>query len=513
MRSPFFFSSKVLLAFASGICMGLGTAPTSAWFLAWVAIAPLWAILADTKERNLALVYSLAWGIGYHGLALSWITGIHPMTWLGVPWLASLGIAVFCLVFITLWGAAIVTLWGWGMWLTRLTPFWLQILIATALWCSLEALWSQGALFWSSISYTQSPNNLFILHLGQISGPSTITAAILLVNGCLAKAWLNRKQTHQFLSLGCILLIFFHLIGWGLYRIPLPESPDTALKVGIIQGNIPNEIKLSPPGWQKAIEGYTTGYQALADLGAQGVLTPEGALPFSWEQVKNTSFYTAIREKKVVAWLGAFADRGGNSYSNALLTISGTGEILSEYYKVKLVPLGEYIPFKEILGGLINRLSPLQAEQIPGSENQVFDTPFGRAIAAICYESAFSQIFRHQAANGGGFILSASNDAHYSPTMPAQHHALDIMRAIETQRWALRAVNTGYSGVIDPHGHTVWRSELKAYQTHLATIFRLQTQTLYVRWGDWLTPLLLAVAILAWLRYRYCPKTPRKLQA
>jgi apolipoprotein N-acyltransferase len=503
MRSPLFPFSKVFLALASGLLMGLGTAPTSAWYLAWIAIAPLWVlILTAPKQMKTAALYSLAWGIGYHGLALFWITGIHPMTWLGVPWLASFAIATFCLVFITLWGAAIVTLWGCGIWLTRSTPTWLQLLIGVALWCSLEAIWSHGVLFWSSISYTQSPHNLFILHLGQISGFNTITAAILLINGCLAQAWMHRQDTRKYLTVAGTLLLSFHLIGWGLYSHPLPELPNTALKVGIVQGNIPNEIKLSPAGWQKAIEGYTTGYRALADSGAQAVLTPEGALPFSWEEVQNTSFYAAVKEKKVVAWLGAFADRSANSYSNALLTVTGNGEVLSSYYKVKLVPLGEYIPFKEVLGGLINRLSPLQAEQIPGDDRQIFDTPFGRAIAAICYESAFSQIFRYQAVNGGEFILSASNDAHYSPTMPAQHHALDIMRAIETQRWALRAVNTGYSGVIDPKGHTIWLSELKTYQTHLATIFRLTTQTLYVRWGDWLTPILAIAAGLSYLKVR-----------
>ncbi len=509
MRSPIFSWQKVILALVSGMCMALGTAPTSAWFLAWIAIAPLWVLIVTTpKQIKTVAFYSLAWGIGYHGFALFWITGVHPMTWLGVPWLASLGIATFCLVFITLWGAAIVTMWGIGMvTLTPLTNPPLRILIGTALWCGLEGLWSQGPLFWSSISYTQSPNNLFILHLGQLSGPSTITAAILIVNGCLAQAYLtwrrDRRLTARYLSFAGSLLLGFHLIGWGLYNRPLAQLPNTALRVGIIQGNIPNEIKLSPTGWQKAIEGYTTGYQALADSGAQAVLTPEGALPFSWEEVKNTSFYAAVLEKKVVAWLGAFADRGSNSYSNALLTVTGSGEILSRYDKVKLVPLGEYIPFKEVLGGLINRLSPLQATQIPGAENQVFDTPFGKAIAAICYESAFSQIFRYQAAIGGEFILSASNDAHYSPTMPAQHHALDIMRAIETQRWTLRAVNTGYSGVIDPHGKTVWLSQLKTYQTHIATIFRLTTQTLYVRWGDWLTPSLLIAAGVGYFSLRF----------
>ena len=121
----------------------------------------------------------------------------------------------------------------------------------------------------------------------------------------------------------------------------------------------------------------------------------------------------------------------------------------------------------------------------------MFDTPFGRAIVVICYGSAFPEQFRYQAAQGGQFILSPSNDAHYSAAMPAQHHAQDVMRAIEIDRWGVRATNTGYSAIVDPHGRTVWISGHNTYELHADTIYRRQTKTLYVRWGDWLTPVLL----------------------
>ena len=532
--------------------MGLTVAPVGAWPLAWIALAPLWVLVVKyTKTQNQSLPVTpapphpcspspllplpLLWGIGYHGLALWWITGIHPMTWMGVPWLASLAIALFCWIFITLWGAALVASWAVAiMFLTRIKlTGWSRVLIGVALWCSLESLWSTGSLWWTSVSYTQSPHNLAILHLGQLSGPSTVTAAIVAVNGFIAEAWLNRRQEktaspifssafsaptasfpgvaarhpetrslrffHQgYLSIAGLLLIALHLIGFGLYSQPPTEPPATALKVGIIQGNVPNEIKLYPAGFRRAIEGYTTGYETLASQGVDAVLTPEGALPFFQSDLINSSFFSAVREKGVVAWVGAFGVQG-HSYTNSLFTVTGNGQIFSRYNKVKLVPIGEYIPFEQFLGGIIKRLSPLDEHQVAGLPTQVFDTPFGRAIAGICYDSAFAEHFRRQAATGGQFILSASNDAHYSPSMPAQHHAQDVMRAIETDRWAVRATNTGYSAVVDPHGRTQWISSIHTYEIHAATIYRRQTQTLYVRWGDWLTPLLLVLGALAWL--------------
>ena len=80
--------------------------------------------------------------------------------------------------------------------------------------------------------------------------------------------------------------------------------------------------------------------------------------------------------------------------------------------------------------------------------------------------------------------------------MPRQHHAQDVMRAIELDRWAVRATNTGYSAFVNPHGETLWISEINQYATHIETIHRRQTQTLYVQWGDWLVWLLAILAIL-----------------
>ncbi len=507
----------ILLTLGSGILMGLTVAPVGAWFLAWIALAPLWVLVVRSqKEKSLLpstfYLLPLVWGIGYHGVALFWITGIHPMTWMGVPWLASLAIALFCWTFITLWGAALVAVWAACMArVSRGVGVGTRVLIGVALWCGLESLWSAGPLWWTSLSYTQSPHNLAILHLGQLSGPLAVTAAVVAVNGLIAEAWMNSQESgvrsqkpgvrsnpsgSWLLASGFWLLVGLHLVGFGLYSRPLIQVPSSALKVGIIQGNVPNEIKLYPAGLRRAIEDYTTGYKTLASQGVDAVLTPEGALPFLWTEVMRSSFYSAVLEKGVVAWVGAFGEQG-RSYTNSLFTLTGTGEVFSRYNKVKLVPIGEYVPFEQFLGGLVDRLSPLDEHQVAGSPSQVFETPFGRAIVVICYGSAFPEQFRYQAEQGGQFILSPSNDAHYSAAMPAQHHAQDVMRAIETDRWAVRATNTGYSAIVDPHGRQAWISRLNTYELHTATIYRRQTQTLYVRWGDWLTPLLVVLGALA----------------
>jgi apolipoprotein N-acyltransferase len=568
----------VILAFSSGILMGLATAPLNLFPLAWIALVPLWLLVLDrstcktqsanpkAKERrfwllNFEFLFALCWGIGYHGFSLFWITGLHPLTWLGMPWIASIAIALFCWLVITLWGATFVVIWGWAMIkllgreegksrtvfslqcsvypaesrlrvhipqlstpipLTPHTlPLWTRLLMGTALWCGLEWLWSLTPLWWTSLGLTQSPGNLAILHLGQFSGPATVTAAIVAFNGGLAEVWIkcrkqqtgNRNQVLKVLMLPVACLIGLHLIGFGLYNQPLLQSEDMAVQIGIIQGNVPTRIKLTTGGIRRAESLYASGYETLVKQGAEVILTPEGALPYLWNErnQRDSAFYQAVMQKGVMAWLGTFTLQDGG-IARSLLTITGDGTIVSRYNKIKLVPLGEYIPLRNLLGRLIGLLSPIELDGTAGTLNQQLDTPVGRAIASICYDSAFPQVFQAQAARGGEFILTASNLDPYSEVLMAQHQAQDLMRAIETDRWAARATNTGYSSLIDPHGQVIWRSQPHLYQIHTGTLYRRQTKTLYVRWGDWLTPLLSGLAIVSLVYFGGIgaePSTPR----
>ncbi|MEM6449329.1 MAG: apolipoprotein N-acyltransferase [Cyanobacteria bacterium P01_D01_bin.105] len=516
-------AGRVLFLLAGGVLMGL--APVYAWPLAWVGMVPLWrvAIEAIAKHYRLGQALRLAgvWGVGYHGTALGWITGLHPMMWMGVPWLGSIAIALFAWAFITLWGAAIGMSWM-GLIITlsrdrRLSKLG-QILVGTALWCTVEWVWSKGPLYWTSLSYTQSPGNLWILQLGQIAGPITITASLVAVNGLLAQGWgeTTRNITKNKMLLNTLrptwtrafmLCVSLHCLGLGLYSHSFIDTPERSLRVGLIQGNIPTPEKLSEVGVKTSRKAYLQGYELLAQKGVDLVLTPEGAIPQVWEpfvQDRNP-FQRAVIQRGVPLVLGTFARKEmdnreiGNSrtpLTQSLLTITPDGTIAGRYNKVKLVPLGEYIPFENVLGGVVGRLSPFGESMAPGRFDQRLETPLGPVAAGICYESAFTGLFRQQVRNGGEVIFTASNNDPYPPRQMMQHHAQDVMRAVETNRWAVRVTNTGISGVVDPKGHTVWRSVPDEYVTHVATVYRRRSRTLYVRFGDWLTPLLLALSLV-----------------
>ncbi|MDB9524413.1 apolipoprotein N-acyltransferase [Oscillatoria sp. CS-180] len=489
-----------------GVLMGLTPAPTNLWPLAWIALVPLWRAVVDPLQpRSGWTRFQLGalWSGIYHGIVLSWITHLHPLTWMGVPWLASIAIALFAWGFIT--GLGTVTFGLWAVligWLSDRRALGVagRLLVGTALWCFLETVLSWGPLAWPFLAFTQSPHNLGVLHLGQLAGPMTVTAAIVAVNGAWAEAslgyarypaqgWSWRWQ--PFLG-GLVLLVGVHGLGGILYSQPLAEPAAASLKIGLIQGNVPTRVKLTPAGTRQAIAAYTDGYKNLVAQGADAVLTPEGAIPEVWIQNRQirSPIRQAVIQEGVVLWLGTFrpvADQFSRDLHQSLVNLDVRGQVTSQYNKVKLVPLGEYIPLESLLGRLISRLSPVSSSLKPGRFDQVFETPFGQAVIGICYESAYSNLFRLQTAHGGEWIMTASNNDPYPPRMMMQHHAQDVMRAIESDRWSVRVTNTGISGLVSPRGATLWLSSPNQYGTYLAQIYKRQTQTLYVRWGNWLT--------------------------
>lgn len=517
----------------SGILMALALPPWSLWPLAWVGLVPLWWVVLATPSVGLAAVYGLLWGLVYYGISLAWITHLHPLMWMGVPWGSSVAIALSSWLFIVFWGAVCIAVWGGAIaWAAHRWPhrrFWL-VLAGTALWCALEALRNHSPLDWSPLSLTQSPNNLWILHLARISGPGAITAILVATNGLLALAFSpvpkllaiafppspsplsphlphppTPSSTRRSLALTAIALVLLgHALGAILYARTEAVPASQALTLGLIQGNVPTREKLTPQGVNQALEGYTSGYRSLVAQGVDAVVTPEGALPQLWnpDAPQIAAIIRTVEQAGVPLWLGTFAPvpgEGRSQYTQSLLEIRPDGQTYGRYDKVQLVPLGEYIPFEAVLGRLISRLSPLDSYLVPGASDQRFETSVGQGVVGVCYESAYSRLFRPQVRNGGEFMLTASNNDPYPVWMMRQHHGFDVLRAVESDRWALRVTNTGLSGLVDNHGRTLWLGEPQTYLIHRAELERRQTLTPYIRWGDWLTPLLLGLTlVLGW---------------
>ncbi|MFZ9736570.1 MAG: apolipoprotein N-acyltransferase [Prochlorotrichaceae cyanobacterium] len=524
----------MLITLLAGISFALAAPPWGWWGFAWFSWIPLWWGIdpqGDTAAK-LRGVLGLVWGLGYYGISLHWVTGLHPLTWLGMSWGSSITIAVGCWIFLVLWHTAPLVLWMVILGGVSRRWHWIRsqtLAFGVALWCSLDWLCSYLPIYSGSLAISQSPGNLWLLYTTRWFGPFGISAAIVLVNGGLAyglRSFLNQsvRQTRNnesllstpplpwwSLALGAFLLL--HGIGWGLAQgatraeSSTPQSPP--FTIGVIQGNIPTRIKLTPTGIQQSLKTYRQGYEALATLGVDAVLMPEGALPMVWEGKTRlqSSLYQSIRRLGTLAWVSTFltsepqpGEDPSPGLTQSLIAVEGSGATTSRYNKVKLVPLGEYIPLQNLLSKILQRLSLMEGSLTPGVPGQSFDTPWGPAAIAICYEPAFGYIIQNQVKQGARFILTVSNLDPYDTRLMAYQEALNIMRALENDRWLVAANNTGYSTLISPQGQVQWRSAPHQLVIAPVQLYPRQTQTLYSQTGDGLILCLLwAGALGFWL--------------
>jgi apolipoprotein N-acyltransferase len=179
---------------------------------------------------------------------------------------------------------------------------------------------------------------------------------------------------------------------------------------------------------------------------------------------------------------------GAVSARNSVLALNGAGEITSHYAKAHLVPYGEYLPMREILGPIgLSRLVAGTIDYVPGPGPRTLDLgEHGQAGIQICYEIVFSGHVVDRK-NRPDYIFNPSNDGWFGTWGPPQHLAQARMRAIEEGLPVLRSTTTGISAVIDANG--VVRAHIasgKADALH-GLVPAAKPPTLFARLGHLLT--------------------------
>ena len=144
----------------------------------------------------------------------------------------------------------------------------------------------------------------------------------------------------------------------------------------------------------------------------------------------------------------------------------------------------------------------------PGTEYTLHLFEGKKFGSPICYEIIFPNLVRKFVKNGADFLVTITNDGWYGKSSaPYQHFSIAVFRAVENRRYLLRAATTGISGIVDPYGRILVKSELMT-QTHLTgNITPYQALTFYTKYGDILpiSSLTLSVLflILALLKRKY----------
>ncbi|MFF3291393.1 apolipoprotein N-acyltransferase [Streptomyces sp. NPDC003023] len=187
-------------------------------------------------------------------------------------------------------------------------------------------------------------------------------------------------------------------------------------------------------------------------------------------------------------------------YKSSVL-VGPQGPTGDRYDKMRLVPFGEYVPARSVLGWATSVGRAAGEDRLRGTGPVVMRLPDdgARVGPLVCFESAFPDMSRRLTRDGAQVLLAQSATSSFQGSWaPEQHASLAALRAAESGRPMVHATLTGVSAVFAADGGRIGAplptdsSTAAVYDVPLAT-----GTTLYVRHGDW--PVYGSLALLATL--------------
>ena len=405
------------------------------WIFAWVAFVPLFFALNNASAKKSFL--------------LSYLTGV--IFWSGsVYWLAN--VTVFGQILLILYLALYFGLFG----LLIARPFAkCSLLFIPSLWVLLEYLRSHllTGFPWALLGYSQYAN-LPVIQIADIAGVWLVSFLIMFVNVAIKEAL--AKRLRRYLIFACVLIVLD--LGYGFLKLNKNESLGESLRISVVQGNIPQELKWNPSSREFVIERYFKLTNEVKSESPDLIIWPEASLPVvpEDEPVYYERLRRYVKSTGYPLLLGAVTNRGDSYYNSALL-LSKEARLLQRYDKLHLVPFGEFIPFRKAFP-FLETIAPI-GDITRGREYSLFDIRHQRLKirhqfgVLICFEDVFPELARQFVNRGADFLVNITNDAWFGKsTEAAQHLAASVFRAVENRVNLVRCANTGISGFIDPQG-------------------------------------------------------------
>ena len=385
----------------------------------------------------------------------SYLTGV--IFWLGI---------IYWLIHVTLAGMIVLVLYlaiyfgVFGLLFSLYTLYAIRytLLVIPALWVLLEYIRSH--LFtgfpWALLGYSQYLN-LPIIQIADITGAWGVSFLVMMINVTVYSILDSRfsilAQRKRYLI--PVLFLIVTLL-YGYYKLRFEHRASSiehraSLKISVVQGNIPQELKWDPGSREQILEKYLNLSLEAAKDRPDLIIWPEAAIPVVLEEeplflekVKNF-----VKESKKPLLFGAVTTKD-NFYYNSALLLSKESKLLNRYDKLHLVPFGEYIPLRKTLW-FLETVVPI-GDFSPGKEYTVFQVP-SRFAVLICFEDLFPELSREFTKRGADLLVNITNDAWFKITSsPYQHLQASVFRAVENRLPLVRAANTGVSGFIKPTG-------------------------------------------------------------
>jgi apolipoprotein N-acyltransferase len=489
-----------LLAACAGAATVFAFAPFGNGALAFATLAVLFWQWHRAQSPREAVALGFAFGLGLFGAGSSWLY-IAIVTFGGMPPpLAAVAIAVLT-AYLASWPALA------GFVAARFAdPFSLRRL-AIAAGAFTAAEWVRSYLFtgfpWLALGYSQMPDGL-LRGYAPLGGVYLVTLALAFVAALVAYVCETlvrnaRAAVVVSVAIGAALVA----IGAVLSRVEWTRESGAPLAVSLVQGNVLQEIKFDRDFRTRTFDRYL---HLVEQSRGRLVVLPESAFPVFSDEVPDAVLLSLIRTASARGGdvlLGLFtaeAPEPGSDeprYYNTVVAL-GTSE-LQFYRKNHLVPFGETIPLKPILGWLIRAVLAIPlSDQARGGAAQAALAVAGQRVAVdICYEDAFGRELIH-GARQATLLVNVTNDAWYGRSIAAeQHNQIASMRALELGRPMLRATNTGITSAIGHDGREFARLPWFSTGVLEVTVAGREGETPYLRAGDAPVLVLCALSIAA----------------
>ncbi len=480
-------SRSIIGAILSGLLLTLSFPNLDADFLVWFALVPLFfSIRGVTTKRAfylgflagfvhfLTLIYWIYYVIQYYG---------------GLPWYFA-AFSLLCLVgYLALFPGVfcyIVT------YVTRSSKLPL-IAVAPVVWVALELVRSY---FLSGFPWELLGESLYrrtlLIQPAAVTGVYGLSLVIVAINTALYEiVFPEHEGKSRFFNASTVTAacLFAWLPFYGMVRLHEAPHPRKTIPVALVQGNIDQTVKWDPLFQQETLDIYFNMTAEALEKEPALVVWPETTLPFLFERDKPLADQVRefVKGAGVSFVLGSPAvETEGKEieYRNRAFLLGPDGSTLGKYDKSHLVPYGEYVPLKWMFP-FFRKLIVAAGNFTPGPSGKVLSSPEFTLGPLICYESIFPEISRAEVRNGAQLLVNITNDAWFGrSSAPYQHFSMLVFRCVETHRWAVRAANTGVSGVIAADGSIRVRSPIFEPYTLVHDAELLDGTTFYVRFGD-----------------------------
>lgn len=496
-------------------------------------IKRLWQGLATFRLGYLA-------GLGFFLPNLCWlrhssrvINGATGNEWMGLPvelmgWSAVLGMSGVLSVYFGLWAWFTATVArprqaavAGGSSIQASLDSLRSAALSACAWVVLE--WLRGWVFtgfgWNGLSVALHQNKVLIqaADLVGVCGVSFLPVFASVVGFNVVHRLVlyvqERRGMRYHFDLIVMLALVLSTAAYGMRRLSDSPAESIPVRVALVQQNIPQADKFAGANIAERYQRYAelTSLHAAARDGSKKspvdlVAWPESALALPLSHPEHEPYFNELLGQGDFSLLTGcdLLEPAGPSHTSAALFHKAFNGV-QLYHKVHLVPFGEYLPLRPILGPVLGGVLP--GDFTPGTRIEPLEMrnlPV-QVIPLICFEDTDGNLARKFITDEPQIIANLTNDGWFLQSAePEQHLANAIFRCIELRRPMFRATNTGVTCFIDDRGRMMSKlSDPDTGSTFTQGVLqgimqaaKHPVRTLYARWGDWFAMLCGVLSLL-----------------